>query len=272
MRFKAQKDGPAATTAVETIQETFSAQLKDMEATLSSEIREKFLLCSPQIEIELRDGLHALRKCTDSSAREPLLHALSRPVQFLASHGDMTGFYRISHLADALEVMLWELYDKPDEVTPSALCTVAQAVDCLLLLLQEAQHSQGELVPSGLILAVDDDPVSRWAITTALEKVNLKVVTVEGADLALKLLVENRFDLIFLDVKMPGMSGFELCKRLRAMPRHKETPVVFVTVLSGIGGRLQSESSGGDDLVAKPFLLAELAVKALTFIVKSKRG
>ncbi|MBZ5552023.1 MAG: response regulator [Acidobacteriia bacterium] len=264
-----QGERAAAASAAETSQDTFAAQMLDLETTLPSEIRQQFIRRSPQIQTDLLQRLQAIRKCPTESARGPLLDQLSRPVHFLANYAGMTGFHRIAHLADAFEVMLQELCHEPNEVTPSTLCTVAQAVDCLVMLLKEAHNAQGELVPSGLILAVDDDPTSRWAISSALARVNIKAVTVEGPELALKLLAENSFDLIFLDVQMPGMSGFELCKELRGMPKHKETPVVFVTVLSDFEGRLQSKSSGGDDLIAKPFLLAELAVKALTFIVQS---
>ena len=86
--------------------------------------------------------------------------------------------------------------------------------------------------------------------------------------LALKVLAQNRFDLIFLDVDMPRIDGFELCKRIRGSVTNKTTPVVFVTVLSDFESRTRSTLSGGNDLIAKPFLLVELAAKALTLLVK----
>jgi CheY-like chemotaxis protein len=268
-----QQKGQAVTTSTtETAQEAFAAQMLDMETTSPSDIRQQFVRRSPRIQADLVQRLQAVRRCLSNPARLPLLDELSRPVHFLASYAGMTGFHRISHLANAFEVMLQELQNKPNEVTPSTLCTVAQAVDCLVLLLKETGDAQSEFLPSSLILAVDDEPISRWAVASALGKVDLKSVTVDAPELALKLLAENPFDLIFLDAQMPGMTGFELCKELRKMPKHKETPVVFVTVMSDFEGRFQSESSGGTDLIAKPFLLAELAVKALTFIVQIKKG
>ena len=128
--------------------------------------------------------------------------------------------------------------------------------------------SQEEFLQTPLILAVDDEPISRIALRTALEKANLRAITLDDPVLALKVLAQNRFDLIFLDVDMPGMDGFELCKKIRASVTNKMTPVVFVTALSDFENRTRSTLSGGNDLIAKPFLQSELAVKALTLIVK----
>ena len=79
----------------------------------------------------------------------------------------------------------------------------------------------------------------------------------------LGMLGETAYDLVFLDVDMPGMNGFELCTKLRALARNKTTPVVFVTSLTDFESRANSTMSGGNDLIAKPFLFMELAVKAL---------
>ena len=71
---------------------------------------------------------------------------------------------------------------------------------------------------------------------------------------------------------MPGMNGFELCKRLRAMPLHAKTPVIFVTALSGFESRAKSSLSGGDDFIGKPFSYIELAVKGLIYVLRGSLG
>ena len=83
-------------------------------------------------------------------------------------------------------------------------------------------------------------------------------------------LMLEKFDLIFLDVGMPKMSGFELCTRLRSLPNYKKTPVVFVTSLNDFETKANSTMSGGNDCIAKPFLFIELAVKALVYIWRSR--
>src|SRR5439155_1685327 len=104
------------------------------------------------------------------------------------------------------------------------------------------------------------------------EKARLKPVNVEDPLVAFKMLTEGKFDLIFLDVDMPGMNGFELCTKLRNLPAHKKTPVVFVTSLNDFESRANSTMSGGNDFIAKPFLFIELAVKALVYILRGRFG
>lgn len=92
----------------------------------------------------------------------------------------------------------------------------------------------------------------------------------EDPQVAYNLLLANKFDLIFLDVDMPGMNGFELCARLRELPSHKKTPVIFVTALTDLESRANSMISGGSDYIAKPFLFMELAVKAIVFLLRNR--
>jgi two-component system sensor histidine kinase/response regulator len=69
---------------------------------------------------------------------------------------------------------------------------------------------------------------------------------------------------------MPGMNGYELCTKLRALPLYKTTPVVFVTVLNDFEARASSMMSGGNDFIGKPFHFMELAVKAIVYILRGK--
>jgi len=120
------------------------------------------------------------------------------------------------------------------------------------------------------ILVVDDEPISRRAIIYALEKAHLQAASAEEANSALQLVQEKQYDLIFLDVDMPVMNGYELCAKLRAMPQYKKTPVVFVTAMSDFDSRTNSMMAGGNDFIAKPFLFIELTVKALIHILRAK--
>jgi DNA-binding response OmpR family regulator len=124
--------------------------------------------------------------------------------------------------------------------------------------------------PPAHILVVDDEILSRRAITYALEKASLKSVSVEDPNVALKMATEHGYDLIFLDVQMPGMDGFELCKSIRAQPNNKLTPIIFVTSLTDFKSRAKSSLSGGTDLIAKPFMFIELTVKALTHVLRNR--
>jgi DNA-binding response OmpR family regulator len=87
---------------------------------------------------------------------------------------------------------------------------------------------------------------------------------------ALQNLEQKSYDLIILDIEMPAMNGFELCSKLRALPTNAQTPVIFVTTLSDFESRAKSSLSGGNDLIAKPFVFIELTVKALMYVLKRR--
>jgi len=173
-------------------------------------------------------------------------------------------------MADALEALLKELYEKPKNITSSTLRTVASAIDFLGILFDRCKLPETGEPPVANILVVDDEAISRRAVTYALEKARLKSVNVEDPLVAFNLMSESKFDLIFLDVDMPGMNGFELCTKLRTLPMHKKTPVVFVTSLNDFESRASSTMSGGNDFIAKPFLFIELAVKALVYVLRGR--
>ena len=84
------------------------------------------------------------------------------------------------------------------------------------------------------------------------------------------MLAETPYDLIFLDIEMPEMNGFELCSKLRGFEVNKNTPVVFVTILNDFESRANSTISGGNDFIAKPFLFMELAVKAIVHVWRGR--
>src|SRR5512133_1033824 len=83
------------------------------------------------------------------------------------------------------------------------------------------------------ILVVDDDENIRSLERTILEQQGFDVTTAGSGDEALKLLASGSFDLILLDVMMPGRDGFEVCRQVKQDPRTREMPVVFLTARGG---------------------------------------
>src|SRR5678816_1671827 len=88
----------------------------------------------------------------------------------------------------------------------------------------------GESSCTARVLLVDDDLVCNMANTMALKRASYEAVTATDGCAALSLLSDNSFDLILLDIDMPGMNGVEVCQQLRNIPHHKNTPVIFVTL------------------------------------------
>jgi DNA-binding response OmpR family regulator len=219
---------------------------------------------------QLRGLLQSFIKTEGDTARLPNLFSLYRRVHTITSNSAVAGLNGISKMASALEALIKELYEKPKNINPSTLRTLASSIDFLSNLFEHGSQLQLDADKSPNILVVDDEVISRRAVILALEKAQLKCVSVDTPETALNLLGQDRFDLIFLDVDMPEMSGFDLCTRLRSLPLNSDTPVVFVTNLTDFESRARSTLSGGNDLIAKPFLFIELAVKALTFILRRR--
>lgn len=116
------------------------------------------------------------------------------------------------------------------------------------------------------VLVVDDDAAVRELVSHALTADGYVVATAErGAD-ALELLREHTPDILLLDVLMPGLSGFEVCARLRAMPQCAEIPILFVTALDDRASRLHGLDVGADEFLTKPFDLTELRVRVRTIV------
>ena len=121
---------------------------------------------------------------------------------------------------------------------------------------------------SARALVVDDDPLSNRLVVAALQRAQLQARSTDDPLVGLQWLKENRFDLVLLDVEMPGMDGFELCRRLRQLPGHQKTPVIYITVHSDFENRAKSILSGGNDFISKPVFPMELAVKVVTVLLK----
>ena len=242
----------------------------DADAEFQAQLRKEFLESLPATLTTLRANLQALIKADNEMARLKQVHELYRRVHSMTGNAGVAGMMLIAQMADATEALLKELYEKPKNINPSTLRTVANAVDFLGVLFERGTLPDRQEIPPANILVVDDEAISRRAVTYALEKAKLKSVSVEDPLVAYQMLTENRFDLVFLDVDMPNMNGFELCSRLRSLPSHKTTPVVFVTSLNDFESRASSTMSGGNDFIAKPFLFIELAVKALIHVLRAK--
>jgi DNA-binding response OmpR family regulator len=235
-----------------------------------SDLRKSFVESLPATLVSLRTGLQSLIKADDEVARLKHIYELYRRIHALNGNAAIAGLNSVAQMSAALEALLKELYEKPKNINPSTLRTVAAAMDFLGLLFERNTQPEKQAVPPANILVVDDEAISRRAIVYALEKAQLQSVNVEDPNAAFKLLSENPFDLVFLDVDMPGMTGFELCTKLRTLPGHKKTPVVFVTILADFDSRTSSMMAGGNDFIAKPFLFIELTVKALIHVLRGK--
>jgi PAS domain S-box-containing protein len=111
------------------------------------------------------------------------------------------------------------------------------------------------------ILIIDENPSSIDLIKTIIETEGYELLVATTGQNALKILKKTKPDLIFLDIIMQGMDGYELCRRLKADKENKEIPVVFMTSLTSTSDKLKGFDAGGVDYVTKPVEAEELLAR-----------
>jgi two-component system phosphate regulon response regulator PhoB len=108
------------------------------------------------------------------------------------------------------------------------------------------------------ILAVDDDATALGALRQILVQRGYEVVTAGNGEEALQLLGSESVDLMILDVTMPGISGFELCREIRKKPETQNTPVIFLTAKGMLPDMVEGRNAGSDLYLVKPVLATKL--------------
>src|SRR6185369_4546299 len=184
----------------------------------------------------------------------------------------LAGCGKIAQLTGAIEAMLFEqVFRLKNGLSPSSIQTLVQAVDCLDRLFASGNGGSAASSCKAKVLLVDDDAVCNMANEVALKRANYEAASATDGSSALMLLNDDPFDLILLDINMPVMNGVEVCQKLRAIPHHKNTPVIFVTLYDDFQNRAQSQQSGGDDFISKPISPFELIVKATVFLLSANK-
>ena len=170
----------------------------------------------------------------------------------------------------ALVALLKELFEKPMNVSGSNRRTINQAIVFLDTLMRKPIPDSEEWEPSFKVLAVDDDIIARKVVINTLKLVDVVPDSEEDPVQALERGRLQKYDLFILDLNMPGMDGFQLCRSLREIPMHTNTPVIFVTAEDRFETRIRASTSGGNDYIGKPFVATELAVKTLIHLLSEK--
>jgi signal transduction histidine kinase/CheY-like chemotaxis protein len=116
------------------------------------------------------------------------------------------------------------------------------------------------------ILAVDDNPASLQLLKNILKKAGYHVRPAHNGTLALRSVQSKRPDLILLDVKMPDIDGFEVCRRLKSDEKSCDIPVIFISGLGETTQRVQGFNAGGVDYITKPFEPEEVLARIKTHL------
>ena len=118
------------------------------------------------------------------------------------------------------------------------------------------------------ILVVDDMPANIGVLLETLSKAGYRVRVAPDGESALEQLQYSPPALVLLDVMMPGMDGFETCRRLRRLPGLEQLPVIFMTALSEIQDKVRAFAAGADDYVSKPFQHEEVLARVRVHLTR----
>lgn len=117
------------------------------------------------------------------------------------------------------------------------------------------------------ILVVDDQPANLQILLTFLKQCGYHTRVADTGERALTTLgKEEKPDLILLDVMMPGIDGFETCRRIKANPGTCEIPVIFMTALDSVEDKVRGFEAGGVDYITKPFQQTEVLARVNTHV------
>lgn len=118
----------------------------------------------------------------------------------------------------------------------------------------------------GTILVVDDNPQILTVMTDLLSPLGYRIVCADSGQEALAMAAASPPDLVLLDVMMPGMDGFTVCRQVRADPRLAQVPIILVTALDDKASRVEGFDAGADEFISKPFDYVELRARVATIL------
>jgi len=117
-----------------------------------------------------------------------------------------------------------------------------------------------------MVLVVDDNQENLELLQAYLEDLDCRTVPARDGLQALEIIADSAPDLVLLDVMMPKMSGFEVCKRLKNDPKTSDIPIIMVTALNEFGDIEHGIDSGTDDFISKPVNKLELLARVKTML------
>ena len=123
---------------------------------------------------------------------------------------------------------------------------------------------------SPMVLLVEDEPAQREVLAYNLEAGGFRVTKAETGDEALLLFDENPPDVMVLDWMLPGVSGIEICRRLKTRPDTRSIPIIMLSARSEEVDRVRGLETGADDYVVKPYSVVELVARVRTQLRRTR--
>ena len=219
------------------------------------------------------DAVAAMRACIESLAASPenceILEELDERFHECAASAGGGGHAALARFSSACGEFTRWLRKTPRKI-PGALDPLRDAIGLLGELSKSGGAEQVADPAGALVYSVDDDVDNCECVAMSLEKMALQTRYAIKPEIALADLAAGPFDLIILDVDLPGMDGFDLSGRIREFAHHRTTPIIFLSGLMSAKARLDTLPGGSHAFIAKPYNLNELGVIALGMILKAR--
>ncbi|HLP78191.1 MAG TPA: response regulator [Candidatus Paceibacterota bacterium] len=236
---------------------------RESPSDFGERIRRDFFNQLPAIRSALDQVSKDFLAATTPAEQTQTLGLLTRKIGFLTQLTGMAGCHRIAQLSSVFEELLFQLNETPAKINESTLHTTESTVALLSESLSRADQADEQCLSPTAILVVDDDAVSNRALYLALSRYRLSPTFALDPFVALKKARQTSYDIVLLDINLPGMDGINMCEQMRKLPLHQHTPVIFITSHMEFEPRARSILRAGDDLIMKPILPVELTVKVI---------
>jgi CheY-like chemotaxis protein len=233
--------------------------------TAAMKLADVFFAGAPERLETLQELATALNTAVEPEVRHEVLANFYLHLQYLGLNPRIPELQAAARISSGLAGVLNKLLENPSNATLSVLSTVTAATALLRELCVRGLKPDFATNPPVRIMVVDDDPVTRRTMAGLLQVAFERPITAQDAEAAIALAAQTPFDLIFLDVVMPGMDGVTACSRIHKTPANSHTPVVFLLGQADMKSRAKAALSGRDDVLMKPFVPFEIALKALVF-------
>jgi len=122
------------------------------------------------------------------------------------------------------------------------------------------------------VLCVDDEPMNLELLEAILEPAGYEVISIGAGNEALSILKHEEADLVLLDVMLPGIDGYEVCRRIKASAETASVPVIMITALSSSEEKIKSIEAGAEDFITKPFGTMEVLARIRKLIEIKEQG
>ena len=247
----------------------FESALSPEEARKAHELATALIeRAGPDIEA-MRYQIGQIIQAEDLRARQAALEWMYMNVRSVSLDARAAGLTAHFRLALALQHLIGKFIERPERISVSGLETAKITLDLLKDLCVSGQNYDLFRQPIR-VLVVDDDATVRHAFALAVQMGLERPHVADCGEAAVDLARERAFDVVFMDVLMPGIDGFAACRQIRETPLNEETPVVFITSHTQPFCREEASAAGGCGFIPKPALTSEVGLAAVTFALRGR--